>query len=78
MSAQGTYRFYFVSRQTILLVNEEPLGRERAKWSFNLLEKIQKSKRIMGVYWNLPKKTIKLTMRYSNGPQKTTSKTLAA
>ena len=29
MSAQGTYRFYSVYRQTILLVNEEPLGRER-------------------------------------------------
>ena len=29
MSAQGTYRFYSVSRQTILLVNGEPLGRER-------------------------------------------------
>ena len=31
MSAQGTYRFYSVLRQTILLVNGEPLGRERAK-----------------------------------------------
>ena len=29
MSAQGTYRFYSVKRQTILLVNGEPLGRER-------------------------------------------------
>ena len=29
MSAQGTSRFYFVYRQTILLVNGEPLGRER-------------------------------------------------
>ena len=29
MSAQGTYRFYSVQRQTILLVNGEPLGRER-------------------------------------------------
>ena len=29
MSAQGTYRFYSVSRQTILLVNGEPLGQER-------------------------------------------------
>ena len=28
MSAQGTYRFYSVQRQTILLVNGEPLGRE--------------------------------------------------
>ena len=26
MSAQGTYRFYSVQRQTILLVNEEPLS----------------------------------------------------
>ena len=33
MSAQGTYRFY--SRQTILLVNGEPLGRERV--SINIL-----------------------------------------
>jgi len=31
MSAQGTYRFYSVQRQTILLVNGEPLGRERVK-----------------------------------------------
>ena len=31
MSAQGTYRFYSVKRQTILLVNGEPLGRERVK-----------------------------------------------
>ena len=40
MSAQGTYRFYFVSRQTILLVNGEPLGRERVKhykWSVSKL-----------------------------------------
>mgnify|MGYP006896102040 CR=1 FL=1 len=29
MSAQGTYRFYSVWRQTILIVNGEPLGRER-------------------------------------------------
>ena len=29
MSAQGTYRFYSVERQTILLVNGEPLGSER-------------------------------------------------
>ena len=29
MSAQGTYRFYSVKRQTILLVNGEPIGRER-------------------------------------------------
>ena len=29
MSAQGTYRFYSVYRQTILLVNGEPFGRER-------------------------------------------------
>ena len=29
MSAQGTYRFYSVWRQTILLVNGEPIGRER-------------------------------------------------
>ena len=29
MSAQGTYRCYCVKRQTILLVNGEPLGRER-------------------------------------------------
>ena len=29
MSAQGTYRFYSVERQTILLVNGEPLYRER-------------------------------------------------
>ena len=29
MSAQGTYRFYSVQRQTILLVNGEPLGQER-------------------------------------------------
>ena len=29
MSAQGTYRFYSVQRQTILIVNGEPLGRER-------------------------------------------------
>ena len=27
MSAQGTYRFYSVWRQTILLVNGEPLGK---------------------------------------------------
>ena len=32
MSAQGTYRFYSVSRQTILLVNGEPLGQERVKY----------------------------------------------
>ena len=31
MSAQGTYRFYSVQRQTILLVNGEPIGRERVK-----------------------------------------------
>ena len=31
MSAWGTYRFYSVQRQTILLVNGEPLGRERVK-----------------------------------------------
>ena len=31
MSAQGTYRFYSVQRQTILLVNGEPLGQERVK-----------------------------------------------
>ena len=31
MSAQGTYRFYSLQRQTILLVNGEPLGRERDK-----------------------------------------------
>ena len=31
MSAQGTYRFYSVQRQTILLVNGEPLGRASAK-----------------------------------------------
>ena len=35
MSAQGTYRFYFVSRQTILLVNGEPLGRERVNSAKN-------------------------------------------
>ena len=29
MRAQGTYRFYSVERQTILLVNGEPLGQER-------------------------------------------------
>jgi len=29
MSAQGSYRFYSVSLQTILLVNVEPLERER-------------------------------------------------
>ena len=29
MSAQGTYRFYSVSRGTILIVNGKPLGRER-------------------------------------------------
>ena len=29
MSAQGTYRFYYVKCQTILLVNREPFGRER-------------------------------------------------
>ena len=29
MSAQGTYRFYSVWRQTILLVNGEALGQER-------------------------------------------------
>ena len=29
MSAQGTYRFYSFLRQTILLVNGEPLGQER-------------------------------------------------
>ena len=29
MSALGTYRFYSVKRQTILLVNGEPFGRER-------------------------------------------------
>ena len=29
MSAQGTYRFYSVWRQTILLINGEALGRER-------------------------------------------------
>ena len=31
MSAQGTYRFYSVWRQTILLVKGVPLGRERVK-----------------------------------------------
>ena len=31
MSAQGTYRFYSVQRQTILLVNGERLRRERVK-----------------------------------------------
>ena len=31
MSAQGTYRFYSVQRQTILLINGEPLGRGRVK-----------------------------------------------
>ena len=31
MSAQGTYRSYCARRQTILLVNGEPLGRERDK-----------------------------------------------
>ena len=31
MSAQDTYRFYSVYRQTILLVNGEPLGREKVK-----------------------------------------------
>ena len=31
MSAQGTYRFYSVQRQTILLVKGEPLGRKRVK-----------------------------------------------
>ena len=31
MSAQGSYRFYSVYRQTILLVTGEPLGRERVK-----------------------------------------------
>ena len=35
-----------------------------------LIEKIKKSKKIMGVYWNLLKKAIKLTTRNSNGPQK--------
>jgi len=35
MSAQGTYRFYSVSHQTSLLVNGEPLGRERVKKHFN-------------------------------------------
>ena len=34
MSAQGTYRFYSVQRQTILLVNGEPLGRERVKLKY--------------------------------------------
>jgi len=34
MSAQGTYRFYSVKRQTILLVNREPLGRERVNEIF--------------------------------------------
>ena len=29
MSAQGTYRFYPGWRQTVLVVNGEPLGRER-------------------------------------------------
>ena len=29
MSTQGTYRFYSGQRQTILLVNGEPPGRER-------------------------------------------------
>ena len=29
MSAQGTYRFYSVKRQMILLLKGEPLGRER-------------------------------------------------
>ena len=29
MSAQGTYRFYSVLRQTIVLVTGEPLGQER-------------------------------------------------
>ena len=31
MSAQGAYRFHPVQRQTILLVNGEPLGQERVK-----------------------------------------------
>ena len=31
MSAQGTYGFYSVELQTILLVNGEPLGREKVK-----------------------------------------------
>ena len=34
MSAQGTYRFYYFQRQTILLVNGEPLGRERVNLVF--------------------------------------------
>ena len=38
MSAQLTYRFYSVSRQTILLVNGEPLGRERVKVYIALCE----------------------------------------
>ena len=37
MSAQGTYRFYSVQRQTILLVNGEPLGRERLKEKRNFI-----------------------------------------
>ena len=32
MSAQGTYKFHSVQRQTILLVNGEPLARERVKF----------------------------------------------
>ena len=39
MSAQGTYRFYSVYRQTILLVNGEPLGRERVKCKSALAER---------------------------------------
>ena len=38
MSAQGTHRFYSVQRQTILLVNGEPLGRETVN------KKVNKSK----------------------------------
>ena len=33
MSDQGTYTFYSVQRQTISLVNGEPLRRERVKQS---------------------------------------------
>ena len=40
MSAQGTYRFYSVSRQKILLVNGEPPGRERVNNVKNPIKKI--------------------------------------
>ena len=66
----------FVEGRNIKTRNSVNKASMNGKGSFNLLEKIKKSKNIMGVYWNLIKK-IKLTMRYSNGPQKTTSKTLA-